>query len=192
MVGRQAFLFFGFRLIFRGENVKLQGLHPTWARKHSGKLTAGTHPTRFGSDDFPDFNGAIFLGCMPFIFQRVCWPNNKKSQLEKVDSATSTLKKISYLSWICYSSMQKEQCSKHILPSGVFFHGDESHGIESVKKTPYQCFFLVPIKGGRWHIIPQLAVYTTYIPFGGLYNPYHLLPEPEKSIDLKSTNPSYM
>ncbi len=23
---------------------------------------------------------------------------------------------------------------------------------------------MVPLKGGRWHIIPQLAVYTTYIP----------------------------
>ena len=28
----------------------------------------------------------------------------------------------------------------------------------------YQWLFLVPLKGGRWHIIPQLAVYTTYIP----------------------------
>ena len=27
-----------------------------------------------------------------------------------------------------------------------------------------QWLFLVPVKGGRWHIIPQLAVYTTYIP----------------------------
>ena len=25
----------------------------------------------------------------------------------------------------------------------------------------FQWLFLVPIKGGRWHIIPQLAVYTT-------------------------------
>ena len=25
-------------------------------------------------------------------------------------------------------------------------------------------FFRVPVKGGRWHIIPQLAVYTTYSP----------------------------
>ena len=37
-----------------------------------------------------------------------------------------------------------------------------------------QWLFLVPVKGGRWHIIPQLAVYTTYIPLiysllGGLY-----------------------
>ena len=28
----------------------------------------------------------------------------------------------------------------------------------------YQWLFLVPLIGGRWHIIPQLAVYTTYIP----------------------------
>ena len=27
-----------------------------------------------------------------------------------------------------------------------------------------QWLFLFPAKGGRWHIIPQLAVYTTYIP----------------------------
>ena len=27
-----------------------------------------------------------------------------------------------------------------------------------------QWLFLVPLNGGRWHIIPQLAVYTTYIP----------------------------
>ena len=38
--------------------------------------------------------------------------------------------------------------------------------------------------GGRDYIIPQLAVYTTYIlPIGGLYNPYHLLGEPETAID---------
>ena len=52
--------------------------------------------------------------------------------------------------------------------------------------------FLVPVKGGRDYIIPQLAVYipliyhlyTTYIlPSGGLYNPYHLLGEPETAID---------
>ena len=31
-------------------------------------------------------------------------------------------------------------------------------------EQPNQWLFLVPLKGGRWHIIPQLAVYTTYIP----------------------------
>ncbi len=39
-------------------------------------------------------------------------------------------------------------------------------------------------KSGRDYIIPQLAVYTTYIlPSGGLYNPYDLLGEPETAID---------
>ena len=52
-----------------------------------------------------------------------------------------------------------------------------------------QWLFLVPLKGGRWHIIPQLAVYTTYIlPSGGLYNPYHLLGKPETTID----NPRFL
>ena len=50
-----------------------------------------------------------------------------------------------------------------------------------------QWLFLVPLKGGRWHIIPQLAVYTTYIPLVycllGLYATYHLLGEPETTID---------
>ena len=43
---------------------------------------------------------------------------------------------------------------------------------------------LVPVKGGRWYIIPQLAIYTTYIlPSGGLYATYHLLGEPETTIE---------
>ena len=47
-----------------------------------------------------------------------------------------------------------------------------------------QWLFLVPLKGGRWHIILQLAVYTTYIlPSGGLYATYHLLGEPETTIE---------
>ena len=59
-----------------------------------------------------------------------------------------------------------------------------------------QWLFLVPIKGGRWHIIPQLAVYIAYIPLiycllWGLYNLYHLLPEPEKSIDFEDA-PSFI
>ena len=32
------------------------------------------------------------------------------------------------------------------------------------KRLIFQWLFLVPVKGGRWHIIPQLAVHTTYIP----------------------------
>ena len=40
------------------------------------------------------------------------------------------------------------------------------------------CRFLVPLIGGRWYIITQLAVYTTYIPhianWGIIYGTYHL------------------
>ena len=54
-------------------------------------------------------------------------------------------------------------------------------------EQPNQWLFLVPLKGGRWHIIPQLAVYTTYSPWpsGGLYATYHLLGEPETTIEPK-------
>ncbi len=42
---------------------------------------------------------------------------------------------------------------QHFIISGIF------------DTSPWhQWLFLVPVKGGRWHIIPQLAVYTTYIP----------------------------
>ena len=51
-----------------------------------------------------------------------------------------------------------------------------------------QWIFQVPIKGGRWHIIPPIGsiyhLYTTCIlPSGGLYATYHLLREPETTID---------
>ena len=47
-----------------------------------------------------------------------------------------------------------------------------------------QWLYLVPLIGGRWYIIPQLAVYTTYIlPIGWLYATYHLLREPVNSIE---------
>ena len=47
-----------------------------------------------------------------------------------------------------------------------------------------QWSFLVPLIGGRYHIIPQLAVYTIYIlPIGWLYITYRLLREPETAID---------
>ena len=49
------------------------------------------------------------------------------------------------------------------------------------------------VVSGRWNIIPQLAVYTTYIPlivlafWGGKNATYHLLWEPETTIDLRSS-----
>ena len=53
-----------------------------------------------------------------------------------------------------------------------------------------QWSFLVPSIGGRYHIIPQLAVYTTYIPLtyilpiGWFYITYHLWREPETAIEM--------
>ena len=44
--------------------------------------------------------------------------------------------------------------------------------------TDGQWLFLVPLKGGRWHIIPQLAVYTQYAT-------YHLLGETETTIEME-------
>ena len=52
----------------------------------------------------------------------------------------------------------------------------------------HQCqwLFLVPLKGGRWHIIPQLAVYTTYIlpSFGGYMLPTTLYRNLKNSLTL--------
>ena len=52
---------------------------------------------------------------------------------------------------------------------GPFFQGNRPllgpiRGSLGYMLNIYQWLFLVPLKGGRWHIIPQLAVYTTYIP----------------------------
>ena len=66
-------------------------------------------------------------------------------------------------------------------PSGVVF------GLDMFLREKYevcQWSFLVPLMGGRYHIIPQLAVYTTYrLPIGWLYITYHLVREPETAIE---------
>ena len=36
----------------------------------------------------------------------------------------------------------------------------DDHGTKLGSKSLDQWLFMVPLKGGRWHIIPQLAVYT--------------------------------
>ena len=62
----------------------------------------------------------------------------------------------------------------------------ESH--YNTKQRQVNGSFLVPLIGGRYHIIPQLAVYTTYIPLIVLaywviiYHRSHLLREPETAI----------
>ena len=62
-------------------------------------------------------------------------------------------------------------------------------GFDMCKRVLIQWSFLVPLIGSRYHILPELAVYTTYIsliyilPIGWLYITYHLLREPETAID---------
>ena len=67
------------------------------------------------------------------------------------------------------------------------------HGVaylQSPTKRSNQWLFLVPLKGGIGGIVhPPIGsiyhLYTTYILLsGGLYNPYHLLGEPETTVDL--------
>ncbi len=59
----------------------------------------------------------------------------------------------------------------------------------SVDPTLIQWLFLVPLKGGRQHITPQKAIYKWQwykwyiLPIGWLYATYHLLGEPETTID---------
>ena len=57
---------------------------------------------------------------------------------------------------------------------------------KAIQTNNTQWSFLVPLIGGRYHIIPQLAVYTTYIPliYCLLYITYHLLREPETAIEI--------
>ena len=71
-----------------------------------------------------------------------------------------------------------------MVPNPVVIFVPHCHELELY----YQWLFLVPLKGGRWHIIPQFSVYTTYIPlvvlaFWWLYATYHLLGEPETTIE---------
>ena len=67
-----------------------------------------------------------------------------------------------------YSSHGILLCKCHI-EVGVCWHfprsTDLGHSRGNLRFGTYsiQWLFLVPLKGGRWHIIPQLAVYTTYI-----------------------------
>ena len=53
--------------------------------------------------------------------------------------------------------------------------------------TFFQRLLLVPLIGGRWYIITQLAIYKWYIrgilPIGWFYITYHLLREPKTTID---------
>ena len=58
------------------------------------------------------------------------------------------------------------------------------------------CFWF-PLLGGRYHIIPQSVVYTTYnttyiLPIGRLYITYHLLRKPETAIDFLGPFPLWL
>ena len=58
-------------------------------------------------------------------------------------------------------------------------------------ETKFQWLFLVPLKGGRWHspspnwqYIPLIYhLYIYILPSGALYATYHLLGEPETTLE---------
>ena len=81
--------------------------------------------------------------------------------------------------WRWFSFSQSGRC---FFPGGYTFWT-----LLSVVESKLNAWLsLVPVQGGRQHIISQLAVYTTYLlPSGGLYQlypTYHLLREPETTI----------
>ena len=61
------------------------------------------------------------------------------------------------------------------------------HGSSWIHLSKHQWLFLPPVKGGRWHIIPQLAVYTIYIP---LIYWKHLLTIEKEVLDLSTRLPA--
>ena len=111
------------------------------------------------------------------------------SGMVKLDIKVRFCTSIFVKSWFHHSCFYKK---KHMLH--IWNHKDQRWWrIKAQNKSngEIQWLFLVPLKGGRWHIIPQLAVYTTYIittsilPSGGLFATYHLLREPETTIEEK-------
>ena len=74
--------------------------------------------------------------------------------------------------------------------AGPFWPRPERTTKNKTKRHVFQWLFLVPLKDGigapNWQ--EKYHLYTTYSPclLGGLYNHYHLLPEPEKSIEFLS------
>ena len=78
-------------------------------------------------------------------------------------------RKVRYRWWLNEPTYLKKICASRQI--GSF----QPKGMKIKNIWNHQWLFLVPLKGGRSHIIPQLAVYTTYIlPSGGLYATYHL------------------
>ena len=71
------------------------------------------------------------------------------------------------IAWVFWKSTNELWKSWLILPVryGLPIRGLSSWLVaEDTEQALCQWLFLVPVKGGRWHIIPHLAVYTTYIP----------------------------
>ena len=61
----------------------------------------------------------------------------------------------------CQSAKDIRSRSLHAMSCGTSWLWPKGQMVS--KNQDDQWLFLVPLKGGRWHIIPQLAVYTTYI-----------------------------
>ncbi len=137
--------------------------HPNNGIQSYFKSSAGVWMSRDTLNSKPVFWGSCWGGRILLLFTTSVWSWNTSSQQCKIPIQVNR-------SWCRGIRKVQRLCQTP----------------QTQEVSCCQWLFLVPLKGGRWHIIPQLAVYTTYtLPSGGLYATYHLLGEPETTIDPK-------
>ncbi len=112
----------------------------------NGWLDRRLIPPKWPRDSYQRF----CVKCARILSRNFCtsaFPKKNRSFPQKWDPSKSWPKFFEKNQTVCYERDQ-----------WITFKGAEK------RYWMNQCLFLFPLKGGRWHIIPQLAVYTTYIP----------------------------
>ena len=170
----------------RSDFLGFPGWWPSGAQISELVTLGGIHGHLVNPKSWKSWNklGYHDISCIHHIIQAThqpfsMWKMTKRCQRTLPETNSSHLK-------VGAIPKRKGSYSKHHEKQGQAVRLRENKG-----NVPFDLFsgrnqwlFLVPLKGGRWHIIPQLAVYTTYIlPSGGLYATYHLLREPETTIE---------